>query len=245
MRYPRRPMPPRTAASNASSLQLPIPVSRSGVIFGATMLPNGVSIGRPPANGRLLPGTVWQLAQSDSTARYRPRSIWVNSCGSDSPANADDASIVAARPPRMIRRRLRIDQSPRIRQVAIADRIRSPICEGADRQRWVIAGVLREGAGPEHEQIRHVPALQISVERAGLGIAAHDSAAVDVRCLILADVIRRSSILFGDVIRAHRLDDLGELVGQKLVLFHFVVVQVHRDLHQGPAETVLISGIEP
>ena len=34
-------------------------------MLGATMLPNGVSIGRPPANGWLLPGTVWQLAQSD------------------------------------------------------------------------------------------------------------------------------------------------------------------------------------
>ena len=28
-----------------------MPVSRSGVMLGVTMVPNGVSIGRPPANG--------------------------------------------------------------------------------------------------------------------------------------------------------------------------------------------------
>ena len=34
-------------------------------MFAATILPNGVSIGRPPAKGWPLFGTVWQLTQSD------------------------------------------------------------------------------------------------------------------------------------------------------------------------------------
>ena len=46
-----------------------MPVSMSGVMFGATMLPNGVSIGRPPAKGSFFCGTVWQLAQSDRIDR--------------------------------------------------------------------------------------------------------------------------------------------------------------------------------
>ena len=53
----------------ASSVQAPIPVSRSGVMLGAARTPNGVSIGRPPANGWSLPGTVWQLPQSAAVAR--------------------------------------------------------------------------------------------------------------------------------------------------------------------------------
>ena len=37
--------------------QLPMPVSRSGVMFGATSLPNGVCSASPPANG-CPPGAV-------------------------------------------------------------------------------------------------------------------------------------------------------------------------------------------
>ena len=47
-----------------------MPVSRSGVMLGEVMLPNGVSIGAA-AGKRLmpLPGTVWQPAQSAAVAR--------------------------------------------------------------------------------------------------------------------------------------------------------------------------------
>ena len=51
-------IPRRTALSNSSSVHAPMPVSRSGVMFGATMLPNGVSMARPPANGLPVSGTV-------------------------------------------------------------------------------------------------------------------------------------------------------------------------------------------
>ena len=39
------------------------------------MLPNGVSIGRPPAKGWLRPGTVWQLAQSEMTGEAAMREL--------------------------------------------------------------------------------------------------------------------------------------------------------------------------
>jgi hypothetical protein len=46
-----------------------MPVCGSGVMFGASSVPNGVSIGRPPANSWLLPGNVWHAAQSPTMAR--------------------------------------------------------------------------------------------------------------------------------------------------------------------------------
>src|SRR5215469_8848829 len=57
-----------------------MPVSWSGVMLGATTLPNGVGIGSPPAKS-WPPGLVWHPAQSPTTARYRPRSTWEKSCG--------------------------------------------------------------------------------------------------------------------------------------------------------------------
>jgi hypothetical protein len=46
------------ALMNSSSVQAPMPVDGSGVMFGARMTPNGVSIGRPPARSWPLPGRV-------------------------------------------------------------------------------------------------------------------------------------------------------------------------------------------
>ena len=46
-----------------------MPVSRSGVMFGETIEPNGVSMARPPASFLSLPGSVWQPAQSAAVAR--------------------------------------------------------------------------------------------------------------------------------------------------------------------------------
>ena len=69
---PPLPMPVVSAALKSTPAQPPIPVSRSGVIFEATTLPNGVSMGLPPAKGFPLPGTVWQAAQSAAIVRYSP-----------------------------------------------------------------------------------------------------------------------------------------------------------------------------
>ncbi|MNI70095.1 hypothetical protein D3C73_1258840 [compost metagenome] len=49
-----------------------MPVSRSGVTLVAWMLPSGVAISRPPANGAPS-GTLWQATQSLSRATYSPR----------------------------------------------------------------------------------------------------------------------------------------------------------------------------
>jgi hypothetical protein len=48
----------RTAVSNCSSVQAPMPVSLSGVRFDEVITPNGVSIGRAPAKGLPISGTV-------------------------------------------------------------------------------------------------------------------------------------------------------------------------------------------
>src|SRR4030088_2628434 len=179
-------MPFRTALSNWSSVHEPMPVSMSGVMFGATILPNGVSIGRPPANGWLFCGPVGQSGQSDSIERYLPLATVVKSWASTSPADApppptiNAANRAAAPANRSILLRLRIDQRPRLLEILVSDGVRRPIGERANGERRVVAGVLRKRAGAEHEQIRDVPTLEIAVDRAGLGIRGHDRAAVQM-----------------------------------------------------------------
>ena len=46
-----------------------MPVSRSGVMFGEMMLPNGVSIGAAAGERLAAVGTVWQATQSAAVAR--------------------------------------------------------------------------------------------------------------------------------------------------------------------------------
>src|SRR5262249_50000341 len=87
-RTPFLPMPSCRVRQKSSSDQLPIPVATSGVMFGPSSVPNGVSSAAPPANG-LPPGAVWQPMQSPATARYRPRSI----CSNAWPSSADRAVI--------------------------------------------------------------------------------------------------------------------------------------------------------
>src|SRR5581483_2676413 len=205
-------MPFRIAASNCSSLQMPMPVSGSGVMFGATILPKGVSIGRPPANGWLLPGTVWQLAQSETIVRYRPRSICVNSWGSASPARQAALEKRRTAMARKSRYRLRIDKSPRALQIFGSDRGGSPIGKSSDCKGRVVAGVLRKCAGAEDEQVRHVPALEVAIDDTGGGIATHHGSAVEMRRLIGRDVVRPFAVLHVELVRAHGLDDFRELV---------------------------------
>src|ERR1700722_11823381 len=240
-------MPFLTAASNASSLQAPIPVSRSGVILGAAILPNGVSIVRPPANG-FPPATVWQLTQSDAIARERARSICVKSCGSEAPACAIGmiASSSATMPPRKTARWffLCIDQFSRILEISVSDRVRRPERQGAHGECRVVSGVLRKRAGAEHEQIRNVPTLQVPVEHAGLWIRAHDRAAVEVRGLIGCDVVGSGPVLYRKLLCTHRLYDRGKLVGQEFVLLYLVFLQIHRDPHQRTSKAILVGWIE-
>src|SRR5260370_36538050 len=48
-----------------------MPVLGSGVRLDVKIVPNGVAIGRPPAN-KAPPGFVWQAMQSPARARYSP-----------------------------------------------------------------------------------------------------------------------------------------------------------------------------
>jgi hypothetical protein len=72
---PLRPVPLVSELTTSSSVHAPIPVSESGVMFGASSKPNGVSMGRPPASNWPDPGSVWQAPQSPMSVRYLPR--WI------------------------------------------------------------------------------------------------------------------------------------------------------------------------
>src|SRR4051812_19226966 len=60
----------------------------------------------------------------------------------------------------------RIHQRAGAAQVLIADCGRGMVGQGRDRSGWVVAGLLREGAGAHYEEVRYVPALQVLVEDA-------------------------------------------------------------------------------
>src|SRR3569832_1335589 len=83
-----------------------------------------------------------------------------------------------------------IDQRPRLLEILLADRLRRPEGERADRAGRVVAGILREGRRAHYEQVRHIPALEIAVERARLRVRAHDRAAIEMRGLVLGNVVR-------------------------------------------------------
>jgi hypothetical protein len=69
----------------------------------------------------------------------------------------------------------------------------------------LVAGVLREGGGALDEQVRHVPALQISVQGAVARIVAHDRAAAEMRCLIVGHVVGPFARLLDDLRGTHFL----------------------------------------
>src|SRR5574337_771741 len=85
---PWRPLPACSARQKSSKLHRPRPVSRSGVMLGVVMVPNGVDNTRPPAK-RVPPGAVWQPAQSPTVARYSPSVISAGSCNVVGAAEAD------------------------------------------------------------------------------------------------------------------------------------------------------------
>src|SRR2546430_601506 len=117
--------------------------------------------------------------QSAAETRHRPFSISAKFCRSvRMSANVPHAAIAATVPTISAAARLSMDQWPRVFEVLVADRRRRPERQRGDGARRIVAGILRKGAGAEHEQVRDVPALQITVERAGFGIAPHDCAAV-------------------------------------------------------------------
>src|SRR5262249_39558385 len=105
-------LPSRIALMISPSLHLPMPVSGSGVMFGAWATPKPSSNLVPPASS--LPGTgpcgvcgVWQLPQATMLfIRYFPRSSGVCADAAAMPANTPTETIIASRitpPPSRIR----------------------------------------------------------------------------------------------------------------------------------------------
>src|SRR4051794_17688373 len=84
---------------------------------------------------------------------------------------------------------LRMYQRPRIFEIGVANSRGRPEGERGKRACRVVACVLRERARSHDEEVRNVPRLEIFVERARLRIGTHDRAAVEMRRLILGDVV--------------------------------------------------------
>src|SRR5271167_3316118 len=162
-------------------------------------------------------------------ARYRPRSIWPKSCASRlvptlscarlTPTRlAASIAATSAAPTLSHARGSRMDERSGVLKVLGPDRLGRPVGQSGNRPGRIVAGVLRKGARAHDEEIRNVPALQIAIERAGRGVGPHDRAATQVRRLVLCDVVGRLARLLLHLLRAHRLDDLAEFVGEISVL---------------------------
>src|SRR5262245_39428575 len=106
---------------------------------------------------------------------------------------------------------LRMNERPRILKVLRANSGGGPESECAHRAGRVVAGVLREGGRALDEQVRHVPALQIFVQGTVARIVAHDSAATEMRRLIVGNVIWAFTRLLDDLRGAHLLQDSAYL----------------------------------
>src|SRR5690242_11104229 len=115
-------------------------------------------------------------------------------------------------------RALSMDEGPRILQRLRSDRLRRPKGERGQCPRRIVTGVLWKAAGAHYEQVRHVPTLQVTVHRACRRVGAHDGAATKMRRLVFGYVVGTFAVFFDDLLGAHRLNDLGEFVGQKGVL---------------------------
>src|SRR6202012_5132993 len=64
---------------------------------------------------------------------------------------------------------LSIDQRAWIFQIPVADRRCRPIGKGTNGPGRIISGILRKCRGTLHEQVRHVPTLEVFIECAVTG----------------------------------------------------------------------------
>src|SRR5271165_3278675 len=228
---PLRPVPLVSELTTSSSVHAPMPVSASGVMFGASSAPNGVSIGRPPASSSPEPGSVWQAPQSPMVVRYLPRWIRSKSCMSMARAGisvATPSSAVVA-----TACKLRMDERPRVLEILRADRRSAPIRERCDGACRVVAGVLRKRARALHEQVRDVPTLQIPVDCAVARIGPHDGAAAQMRGLV-----------GGDVVGALAGDDFAIALVEIGVHLQLVLMEIHGDAKERTAEAIGVGRIE-
>src|ERR1700757_3991804 len=84
----------------------------------------------------------------------------------------------------MMARELCMDERPRVLEILGADRSGTPVGQRRDCAGRVVTDVLGKGTGALHEQVWHIPALQINVERAVAGGRSQDGAAAQMRGLV-------------------------------------------------------------
>ena len=120
-------------------------------------------------------------------------------------------------------------------------RLKRQRAHGAGR---IVAGVLRKSGGAHHEQVRHVPDLQMLVDRAGAGIGAHHKAADDVRGLIRHAAPVAGHRFNDHLARVHRFGDLRHFAGAVLRHLQIVVRKVEGNAQQRTAVRIFIVGIE-
>ncbi|KAG1455868.1 hypothetical protein G6F57_015214 [Rhizopus arrhizus] len=128
----------------------------------------------------------------------------------------------------------------------VADRLRGPEGQGAHQPGRVVAHVLREHAGAHHEHVRHIPALQVLVDHAFLGVRAHDRAAGVVRALVDARVIARALLTHGHevLLRIHGLGHGLHALAHVAQHVELVVMPVERHAQQRLAIGVLVRRIQ-
>src|ERR1700756_5488545 len=96
-----------------------------------------------------------------------------------------------------------MDERARVLEILRSDCRGGPKGECAYRIGRIVTGILRKCACTEHEQVGHIPTLQISVHRAVAGIVAHDGAAVEMRGLIHSNIVRPFAGLLDKLPGAH------------------------------------------
>src|SRR5471032_192229 len=143
-------------------------------MFGVYMVPNGVSMGRPPANV-FPPRTVWQAIQSPARARYSPRlisSVWSAGTAATAPLEWN------ASPP---------DQ----RAAAAAAAVRTTTAESANRDlRFIFFSLLAPYCGslPQASGVLREPA------GAGTGLAGAVCVESQAATAVTSSSVRRVAI---------------------------------------------------
>jgi hypothetical protein len=120
----------------------------------------------------------------------------------------------------------------------------APVGEGRDCVCRIVAGVLRKRARALHEQVQHIPTLQIPVDGAAARIGPHDGAAAQMRGLVGGDVVGTLAGHLHDLLRAHARDDLAIALVEIGVHLELVLMEIHGDAKEGAAEAIRVGRIE-
>src|SRR5580658_7799993 len=160
--------------------------------------------------------------------------------------NADKTPSRTRRTPGPIRPPSGMHQCAGGLEVLLSDRLRRPVGQRADNPRGVVPIVLWERVGARGEDIRHVPRLQVAVERGRPWVVAHDRASTGMGALIDRDVIVRTGLpaLARHRLRLQRLAHIERLAREKLRCLDLILVPVEGHTQQRPTEGILVGGIQ-